>query len=58
MLLSTVSPLCRYDEMGVPYTVVLSKKALHSGIAGIRNRDTTLEVRKHFFCFSKLKFFK
>ena len=35
----------RFDEMAVPYTIVLNKKALNSGIAGLRNRDTTLEVR-------------
>lgn len=37
----------RYDEMGVPYTVVLNKKALNSGIAGLRSRDTTLEEQVH-----------
>lgn len=44
--LTSVIFFFRFDEMAVPYTIVLNNKALNSGIVGLRNRDTTLEVRK------------
>lgn len=34
--------------MGIPYTIVLDKIALNSGIAHLRNRDTTLHVSALF----------
>ncbi|KAG8186659.1 hypothetical protein JTE90_014735 [Oedothorax gibbosus] len=37
----------RLDEMGVPYIIVLNEKSLLTGIAGLRNRDTTLQEQVH-----------
>ena len=38
--------LCLYrnDELGVPYTVVLSDETLDTGVISIRSRDTRLKV--------------
>ncbi|XP_071037139.1 DNA polymerase subunit gamma-2, mitochondrial [Parasteatoda tepidariorum] len=36
-----------FDEMGVPYIIVLNETSLQSGIAGLRNRDTTLQEQVH-----------
>ena len=38
-----------YDELGVPYTVVLNESTLKDGLAHLRNRDTTLLVRYVIF---------
>lgn len=35
---------CRYDEMGIPYQVLLTEKTLKNGILQLRSRDTTLKV--------------
>lgn len=35
----------RYDEMGVPYQVLLNERTLKNGIVQLRSRDTTLKVR-------------
>lgn len=32
------------DALGIPYTVVLTLSTLNNGIAGLRSRETTLEV--------------
>lgn len=37
----------RFDEMGVPYTVVLSDSSLNGGIAGLRSRDNTVQEQIH-----------
>ncbi|XP_054718692.1 DNA polymerase subunit gamma-2, mitochondrial-like isoform X1 [Uloborus diversus] len=42
-----VFPFCRYDEMGVPYSVALNENTLSNGVAGLRNRDTTLQEQVH-----------
>lgn len=34
----------QYDQLGVPYTVVLNENTLKNGIIQLRNRDTTLKV--------------
>ncbi|GBO36377.1 hypothetical protein AVEN_83705-1 [Araneus ventricosus] len=38
----------RCDEMGIPYIIVLNENSLQTGIAGLRSRDTTLQVRQFF----------
>ncbi|GIX85524.1 DNA polymerase subunit gamma-2, mitochondrial [Caerostris darwini] len=35
------------DEMGIPYIIVLNENSLQTGIAGLRNRDTTLQEEVH-----------
>ncbi|KAK9887681.1 hypothetical protein WA026_000003 [Henosepilachna vigintioctopunctata] len=37
----------QYDELGIPYTVVLNEATLRDGIAWLRNRDTTLKEQVH-----------
>ncbi|PVD37551.1 hypothetical protein C0Q70_00145 [Pomacea canaliculata] len=37
----------RNDELGVPYTVVLSDQTLESGVIIIRSRDTSLKQQHH-----------
>ncbi|XP_077980683.1 DNA polymerase subunit gamma-2, mitochondrial-like [Glandiceps talaboti] len=37
----------RFDEMGVPFTVVINEKTLKNGIIAMRNRDTTLKEQLH-----------
>lgn len=34
----------RYDEMGIPYHLLLNEKTLRNGILHLRSRDTTLKV--------------
>ncbi|CAL1266963.1 unnamed protein product [Larinioides sclopetarius] len=34
----------RCDEMGIPYIIVLNENSLQTGIAGLRSRDTTLQL--------------
>ncbi|XP_076305349.1 DNA polymerase subunit gamma-2, mitochondrial [Tachypleus tridentatus] len=36
-----------FDEMGIPYCIVLSEKTLKTGITGLRNRDTTITEQVH-----------
>ncbi|KAK5640978.1 hypothetical protein RI129_009525 [Pyrocoelia pectoralis] len=36
-----------YDELGVPYTVVLNENTLKNGISLLRSRDTTLKEQVH-----------
>lgn len=38
----------QYDQLGVPYTVVLNENSLKNGIIQLRNRDTTLKVRINY----------
>ncbi|GFT36789.1 DNA polymerase subunit gamma-2, mitochondrial [Nephila pilipes] len=33
----------KYDEMGIPYVIVLDENSLYTGYAGLRNRDSTLQ---------------
>ncbi|GFY53926.1 DNA polymerase subunit gamma-2, mitochondrial [Trichonephila inaurata madagascariensis] len=33
----------KYDEMGIPYVVILNEESLSTGYAGLRNRDSTLQ---------------
>lgn len=35
----------RFDQMGVPYQVLLNERTLKNGIVQLRSRDTTLKVR-------------
>ncbi|XP_076457862.1 DNA polymerase subunit gamma-2, mitochondrial-like [Babylonia areolata] len=37
----------RNDELGVPYTVVISDQTLDTGIISIRDRDTRLKQKQH-----------
>lgn len=37
----------QYDEMGVPYEVILNENTLKNGIAQLRSRDTTLKEQIH-----------
>ncbi|XP_018323704.1 DNA polymerase subunit gamma-2, mitochondrial [Agrilus planipennis] len=37
----------QYDQMGIPYTVVLNDNTLRNGIAHLRSRDTTLKEQVH-----------
>ena len=41
---SLESQVALNDALGIPYTVVLSSSTLNNGIAGLRSRETTLEV--------------
>lgn len=51
----------QYDELGVPYTIVLNESTLKDGLAHLRSRDTTLlvhnlifdEIIVIFFCFQE-----
>ena len=36
----------RHDGMGIPYTVILDEETINTGIAAIRDRNTTLKVRR------------
>ena len=36
----------RHDGMGIPYTVILDEDTINTGIAAIRDRNTTLKVRR------------
>lgn len=38
------SQYVQYDQLGIPYTVVLNERTLKDGIGSLRNRDTTLKV--------------
>ncbi|KAJ8975493.1 hypothetical protein NQ317_016369 [Molorchus minor] len=37
----------QYDELGIPYNVVLNDNTLKNGIIQLRNRDTTLKEQVH-----------
>ncbi|CAG9839687.1 unnamed protein product [Diabrotica balteata] len=37
----------QYDQLGIPYTVVLNERTLNDGIANLRSRDTTLKEQVH-----------
>lgn len=37
----------QYDQMGVPYTVILNENTLKNGIALLRDRNTTLKEQTH-----------
>ncbi|XP_071954103.1 DNA polymerase subunit gamma-2, mitochondrial-like [Antedon mediterranea] len=37
----------RFDEMGIPFIVVIDKETLKTGVTEIRNRDTTLKQQVH-----------
>lgn len=37
----------QFDQMGVPYNVVLTDSTLKDGIAFLRSRDTTLKEQVH-----------
>ncbi|XP_050301645.1 DNA polymerase subunit gamma-2, mitochondrial [Anthonomus grandis grandis] len=36
-----------YDEMGIPYNILLNEKTLKDGLAFLRSRDTTLKEQVH-----------
>ena len=36
-----------YDEIGIPYNIILDEKALKDGLFGLRNRNTTLTETIH-----------
>lgn len=46
----------QYDELGVPYNVLLNEKTLKDGLALLRSRDTTLKVRVSTHRNFKFKF--
>lgn len=46
--------LIRYDEMGIPYCIVLNEGTLKNGIIGLRNRDTTLREQLHISQVSQI----
>lgn len=35
-----------YDELGIPYNILLNENTLKNGVILLRNRDTTLKVNK------------
>lgn len=37
----------QYDQLGVPYSVILNDKTLVDGISQLRSRDTTLKEQVH-----------
>ncbi|KAK6187868.1 hypothetical protein SNE40_005800 [Patella caerulea] len=37
----------RYDELGIPYTVIMNDQTLDTGVVGLRNRDTNLREQLH-----------
>lgn len=37
----------RHDELGIPYNIILNDNTLTTGMAGLRNRDTTLKEQVH-----------
>jgi DNA polymerase gamma 2 len=37
----------QYDQMGIPYNVVLNENTLKTGISQLRSRDTTLKEQVH-----------
>jgi len=37
----------QYDELGIPYNVLLNERTLKDGIAQLRSRDTTLKEQVH-----------
>lgn len=37
----------QYDQMGIPYNVLLNENTLKNGIIYLRNRDTTLKEQVH-----------
>ncbi|XP_028142532.1 DNA polymerase subunit gamma-2, mitochondrial [Diabrotica virgifera virgifera] len=37
----------QYDQLGIPYTVVLNERTLNDGVANLRSRDTTLKEQVH-----------
>ena len=39
--------VCRYDEMGVLFTVMISENTLENGLLVVRNRDTTIRETMH-----------
>lgn len=39
--------VCRYDEMGVLFTVIISANTLENGLLLVRNRDTTIRETMH-----------
>lgn len=41
------SQYVQYDQLGIPYTVVLNERTLKDGIGSLRNRDTTLKEKVH-----------
>ncbi|KAF2882739.1 hypothetical protein ILUMI_23472 [Ignelater luminosus] len=42
-----------YDQLGIPYTVVLNENTLKNGIAFLRSRDTTLKEQVHVSSLSE-----
>lgn len=39
--------MCRYDEMGVLFTVMVGENTLENGLLLVRNRDTTIRETMH-----------
>lgn len=39
--------VCRYDEMGVLFTVMIGENTLENGLLLVRNRDTTVRETMH-----------
>lgn len=62
---SVDSQFTKHDLLGIPYTLVIKDNTLSNGIAGLRSRDTTLQVwcliqqlklylQFHYYCRSKI----
>lgn len=43
----------QYDQLGIPYNIVLNDKTLVDGISLLRSRDTTLKVLLLYLLFVK-----
>lgn len=43
----SMSMRCRYDEMGVLFTVMIGENTLESGLVQVRSRDTTIKETMH-----------
>lgn len=44
---SVFGAVCRYDEMGVLFTVMVGENTLENGLLLVRNRDTTIRETMH-----------
>lgn len=42
----------KFDELGIPYNVVLNENTLNNGIVFLRSRDTTLKVGRKIYCIN------
>ncbi|GLV46022.1 DNA polymerase gamma subunit 2 [Carabus blaptoides fortunei] len=45
--ISLDSQWCQYDQLGIPYSILLNDSTLKNGIANLRSRDTKLKEQVH-----------